>query len=74
MKTTTEYLNELEDKLLDKLIMGNQWEEDSRFSSKKEAQMYNKGIHEGISLVEELLQSDEFKSPIVLSLERSIIS
>lgn len=68
MKTTEEYLRELEDKLCDKVVHIN-WEDDERFETLREMQKYNKGIHDAMTLVSEMLESDEFKSPLAKILE-----
>lgn len=68
MKTTEDYLRELEDKLCDKVVHMN-WEDDERFETLREMQKYNKGIHDAMALVREMLESDEFKSPLAKILE-----
>lgn len=68
MKTTEQYLRELQDKLCDKVVHMN-WEEDERFETLREMQKYNKGIHEAMTLIDEILDSEEFKSPLARMLE-----
>ena len=58
------YLRELENQLIDKMSIGNDWEFDERFKTKREKQSYNNGIAEGLKLIKEMLDSDDFKSPL----------
>lgn len=58
------YLRELENQLIDKMSISNDWEFDERFKTKREKQSYNNGIAEGLKLIREMLDSDDFKSPL----------
>ena len=62
MKPTESYLRELEDKLCDKIV--SNWEQDDRFESLREMQKYNCGIGDAMSLIREILESDDFKSSL----------
>lgn len=66
-KSTESYLRDLEKKLCDKLVLN--WEQYDRFESKKEMQSYNCGIGDAMSLVGEMLESDDFRSSLAKSLE-----
>lgn len=70
MKSAEYYLREVEDVLLDKMVIGNDWESDDRFETKREKQMYNNGISEGLRAIREILESDDFKSPLARMLSR----
>lgn len=63
MKTTEQYLMELESKLCEKIV-SVPLEEDNRFETKREMQKYNCGIADAMKLVREILDSDDFKSPL----------
>ena len=62
MKSTESYLRELEDKLCDKIV--SNWEQDDRFETKREMQKYNCGISDAMSLIRNMLESDDFKSSL----------
>ena len=70
MKSAEHYLREVEDVLLDKMVIGNDWESNDRFETKREKQMYNNGISEGLRAIREILESDDFKSPLAKMLSR----
>lgn len=63
MKTAEQYLMELESKLCEKIV-SVPLEEDNRFETKREMQKYNCGISDAMKLVREILDSDDFKSPL----------
>lgn len=67
MKSTESYLMDLEDKLCNKII--SNWEQDDRFETKREMQKYNCGISDAMSLIREMLESDDFKSSLAKHLE-----
>lgn len=64
------YLRELENQLIDKMSISNDWEFDERFKTKREKQSYNNGITEGLKLIREMLDSDDFKSPFARMFSR----
>ena len=67
MKSTESYLRNLEDKLCDKIV--SNWEQDNRFETKREMQKYNCGVSDAMSLIREMLESDDFKSSLAKHLE-----
>lgn len=67
MKSTESYLMDLEDKLCNKIV--SNWEQDDRFETKREMQKYNCGISDAMSLIREMLESDDFKSSFAKHLE-----
>ena len=67
VKSTESYLRDLEDKLCDKIVLN--WEQDDRFKSLKEMQKYNCGIADAMSLIRKILESDDFKSPLIKHFE-----
>ena len=62
MKSTESYLMDLEDELCRKIVTN--WEQDDRFESLKEMQKYNCGISDAMSLIRNMLESDDFKSSL----------
>ena len=67
MKSTESYLRDLKDKLLDKIVVN--WEQDDRFETQREMQRYNCGVGDAINLINEMLESDDFKSDFAKHLE-----
>lgn len=67
MKSTKNYLNDLENKLCSKIVTN--WEQDDRFESLQEMQKYNCGISDAINLVREMLNSEDFKNTVAKHLE-----
>ena len=68
MKTTKQYLQELEDQLCDKIA--HDWEEDERFETKREMQKYNCGVADAMKLVREIMETDDFKNPLLKQIEQ----
>lgn len=63
MKSPEYYLKDLENKLCDKIVTN--WKQDKRFETLREMQNYNCGIADAMNLVQQILDSDDFKSSLV---------
>lgn len=68
MKSVENYLHELENNLCDKIV--HDWKQDDRFESQREMQKYNCGVAEAMDLIREMLNGDEFKSPLLRQIEQ----
>lgn len=67
MKTTKQYLQQLEDQLCNKIV--HDWKEDERFETKREVQKYNCGVADAMKLVREIMETDDFKNPLLKQIE-----
>lgn len=68
MKSVESYLHELENSLCDKIV--HDWKQDDRFENQREMQKYNCGVAEAMDLIREMLDGDEFKSPLLRQIEQ----
>lgn len=68
MKSVENYLHELQDNLCDKIV--HDWKNDNRFKNQREMQQYNRGVAEAMGLIREILDRNEFKSPLLRQIEQ----
>lgn len=62
MELARRYLEDLQDMLCDEVA--HDWEHDARFKTKREMQKYNCGIAKAMELIDTILASDKFHSPM----------
>ena len=62
MELVKRYLTDLQDMLCDEVVYD--WGQDTVFQTKREMQKYNCGIAKAMELIDTILASDKFHSPM----------